>query len=208
MFWVPDRRWAGKDVFAIGGGSSLRDFDWSRLSGKPTIGCNVAYKLGPSLCNVCLFSDLGFYEKHCDGLAQYAKDGGFVVTHCPELVVSSENNPEWLHLMRRQARGLYLAEQVGYGNNTGAGVINIALSMGARRVLLLGYDCKAPDPKHPNWHDEYKNAESKDELYAKFMEGFRSVRLQLFKFKGSQVINLGPDSALNHFARSSIDLWL
>ena len=68
---VPKPKWQGQDAYIIGGGPSLRDFDWELLRGLNTIGCNDAYKLGEAFCKVCIFGDSKWFYHHADNLANY-----------------------------------------------------------------------------------------------------------------------------------------
>lgn len=201
--WNPDQRWTGRDVFIIGGGPSLRGFDFERLRGQATIGCNSAFRLGQALCNVCFFSDLAWFEKNYADLERFRGD---VVTHCEELTSAEES---WLKRMRREHYGLH-HDALGYGGNSGCSAINLALIMGAKRVFLLGMDCK-PGPNHrsqPNWHNHHIEIVH-PEVFLKFDEGFRAVARDLpRKFPNAEIINLGPDSALDCFKRRSADLYL
>lgn len=65
MRWVPDKIWDGLECFIIGGGRSLKEgFDFDKLIGEKTIGCNDAYKLGPKICNICIFGDKKWLDVH------------------------------------------------------------------------------------------------------------------------------------------------
>lgn len=63
--------WLGETVWIIGGGTSLRGFDWEGIRGRRIIGCNDAYLLG-SWVGVCCFGDRGWYRIHRDRLRSYA----------------------------------------------------------------------------------------------------------------------------------------
>jgi hypothetical protein len=201
--WIPDQRWAGRDVYVIGGGPSLREFDFTRLRGQATLGCNASYRLGPELCNVCLFSDIPFFEKHYMGLAHFK---GTVVTHNPDLRTCAES---WLKYVVREDQGVH-PDKIGYNTCSGAAAITLALLMGAKRVMLLGFDCK-PGPEHtikPNWYDNRIEAPSV-EVFGKFEEGFRNIAQEYRNvFPDTEIINLGPDSALTVFKRRSMDLYI
>lgn len=201
--WTPDQRWTGRDVFIIGGGPSLRGFNFERLRGSATIGCNSAYLLGQPLCNVCLFSDIPWFEKNYAGLSRFKGD---VVTHNPDLRAFAE---PWLKYVPREDAGVH-KDKIGYNTCSGGAAITLALLMGARRVLLLGLDCK-PGPDHhknPNWHGKHVEIPDK-EVFLKFDEGFRTIASEYQKvFPGTEIINLGPDSALTCFKQRTADLFL
>ena len=67
-FWTPEPFWEGQDVFIYGGGTSLKSFDPSILIDENVIGCNDAYTLGSEICDICVFGDFKWYNKHVDAL--------------------------------------------------------------------------------------------------------------------------------------------
>ena len=56
--WLHSEPWYNQDAYIIGGGSSLKDFNWKLLEKLNTIGCNDAYKLGSEVCKICMFAEL------------------------------------------------------------------------------------------------------------------------------------------------------
>jgi uncharacterized Rossmann fold enzyme len=198
--WKPIPLWAGKDAYIIGGGPSLKTFDWKLLHDKLTIGINAAYILGSKICSIVIFGDMEFYSNHKKGLQQY---GGPVFTNVDELY----NCPDpWLYTMRRQPDGLSNNGSLGWNWNTGASAINLALLLGAKRVILLGYDM-APNGKKFNWH-EYSNPHNSDELYERFKEAFQDVvRDWKIKFADREIINVTDKSELQGFPKVGLREW-
>ena len=93
--WKPEPIWKDQEAFIIGGGPSLRDFDWSLLRDKNTIGCNNAFRLGPDICKICLFVDCGFIfsgrKKKREGFyRELAKFPNWVVTNTRHLQTCRE----------------------------------------------------------------------------------------------------------------------
>lgn len=201
MRWTPRQFWAGLDVVLIGGGESLREFDWSRLKPWPTLGCNDAYTLGPDICKVCVFGDHKWFNHHRRSLSNWPNP---IFTNQPSLYAGS---PDWVLAMRRAANGLH-KDRLGWNGSTGAVAVNLALVLGAKRVLLLGYDMKLRNPHQPNWHNN--NIGHPNKLsYQRFQEGFRVVAESLPKsFPDREILNLGPDSDLDLFPKVELDQWL
>lgn len=200
MKWIPSEWWKGKDAFVIGGGPSLRDFNWDLLRPVLTVGCNDAYLLGPSICTVCVFGDLKWYRTHMRALEKFENT---VFTNQPSL---HEGSPQWLMTLPRHRLGLHRSA-LSWGGNTGCSAINLALILGASRVFLLGFDLRVKESK-TNWHDQNiskPNATS----YVRFREGFKAIADDLPKvYPGRQVINLTPDSALEVFPKGNIEDYL
>lgn len=203
-FWVPSNEWEGSDAYVIGGGPSLRGFDWAQLKGKHTIGCNFAFRLGAEVCALCFFSDIEFFAAAEQELRVFK---GRAVTHCHSL--TSRGEP-WLLKLRRMPRGLHTGGTLGFGNNSGCGAVNLALSLGARRVFMLGFDCTPPatPQAQTHWHD-WRLQAPKAGLYDKFMGGWQAVAADLPRvFPGRQIINLNPDSAIPFFPKATLGVSL
>lgn len=196
-YWCPAKIYKDDtDAFVIGGGPSLKGFEWALLEGKNTIGCNAAATvLGPKICKVCFFSDKAWFDLFRGELMEYAENGGKVFTHNAALY---NLHIPWLNLMRRERFGLY-THALGFGGNSGCSAVNLALIFGATRVYLLGFDCRIPVEKNvTHWHDR-RNAIPREQVYQKFMEGWGGVAVSRKIFPNSQIINLGPDSAIPYF---------
>lgn len=194
-FWVPVKCFEGEDVYLIGGGPSLRTFDWNLLKGKRVIGCNSAFRLGIEICPICFFSDRGWYLAFKQELENYK---GILITNAECLV----NEQTSLKVCQRAAAGLY-TNCIGFNYSSGAGAINLALCMGAKRVFLLGYDCGRFSSTQPNWHD-YVIEKTSDEVYTNFIEGFTLISNSLqHTFPGTEIINLTELDKLLVFPRMS-----
>jgi hypothetical protein len=203
MLWKPEPMWAGLDAFVIGGGDSLRTFDFSLLIGERTVGCNNAYAHGPKICNICIFGDKKWFDVHHERLEVYVNKGGFVVTNDNKL---ANCKVPWLHRMERRPRGLYL-DALGWNTNTGSSAVNLALILGARTVYLLGFDRKLKKGR-PNWHDELIDKPSQ-ETYQRMnsTEGYMARDLNT-KFPGRKVINVTDNSTLPHWPKVPIsEFW-
>ena len=140
--------WKDKECFIIGGGASLKGFDWNLLKSEYTIGCNSAFLLGNSICKVCVFGDqkwfLGGREKKFVGhQKQLASFGGMVFTNHTKLLHSTI---PYLNTLKRGGRGLY-TDCLGWNQNTGFSAINLALLFGCRTIYLLGFDMKMVNGK-------------------------------------------------------------
>jgi hypothetical protein len=190
--WTPEELWKGRSVFVIGGGPSLRSFNWSLLRDELTIGCNAAYRLGLDICKLCLFNDLKFWHVHREALLAYK---GPVVTCAPTLLHSEIS---WLRTMRRQPVGLHV-DALGWNKNTGAAALNLALILGAASVYLLGFDMKMSQDQKKNWHP-YESKNTNNHTYQGFVQSFRHVvRDWEKKFPDREIVNVNDDSDLKGF---------
>ena len=192
--WQVTESWKGQDVFIIGGGTSLKGFDWKLLENECTIGCNTAFTLGEKICEICVFGDYKWFHKYQNELQNYK---GILFTNLGQLRNTRLN---WLWTMPRKGKGLG-TNALGWNRNTGALAINLALVLGAQRVFLLGFDMHLSGDGKSNWHNRLINRPSKT-VYEKFIEAFTRVSIDLKKvFPGREIINVTDDSDLDIFPK-------
>lgn len=168
MLWKPDKEWDGQDAYLIGGGASLRGFDFRRLEGRNTIGCNDAFRYGPSIIKYTLFGDASWWHKNKFALE---KAGMPIITCAPSLQTL---NAPWLRIMKRQKVGLHEGHLLGWNYSTGGSAINLALTLGAKRIYLLGFDVCLVDGKS-HWHDGLRTGLTRDSVFERFIRGFKCI---------------------------------
>lgn len=181
---LPD--WLGRDVFVVGGGRSLKQFQWERLVDKPVIGCNQAFLLGSAVCDICAFGDFLFWEQFGHELLNF---GGWVVTNFD----GSVHFPKWVRQFKRVDYGLGFYDTLAWNGNTGAMAVNLALSLHASNVYLLGFDMcfdSQSPTKESHWHDRRVEVPTK-ENYARFMRAFDDLAKEIQQhYKGRRVVNV------------------
>ncbi len=198
--WTPAAEWTGADAIVIGGGPSLKGFNWDRLIGRKTVGCNAAFLLGAAICSLCFFADAHWFLAFEDRLEEYP---GRVVTNNED----KHAIPDWVSRMDRKEIGLS-TEALGFGGNSGCSAINLALILGARRVLLIGFDCKLGSAAEMNWHDN-RMEPANPEVFPKFQEGFYAIARDLpTVFPGREIINCTPGTALECFPKGKLEDYL
>lgn len=198
--WDPSPEWSGQDAYVVGGGDSLRHFDWDLIRGKNTIGCNSNFILGASIIKINIFGDRLWWEKI--GKLQGHKFAGRFAA-CTTTAI--KDAPDWLLSIPRTKKQMGLGtDKLAWNHNTGSLALNLALILGAKRVFLLGFDMKLGQDKKANWHDlRYESA--RPDVYPKFLEGWRFVARDLPSvFPGREVVNLTDDSELDYFPKVSL----
>lgn len=197
--YQPEEFWKGEDVYIIGGGTSLNNFNWELLRHRNTIGCNGAFGLGVDICKILIFGDLKFWENFKDRIKK--EYGGIVVTNAREL---HDNEQPYLYTMKREPCGLHY-DALGWNGNTGASAINLALLLGAEKVFLLGFDMKLGIEGKANWHDTRYEKE-KAEVYDRFLKGYDDVYYDWkTKFENRYIINITNDSDLEVFPKITLE---
>lgn len=185
--WEITEEWKDQDVCVIGGGPSLRGFDFDRLKGRNTIGCNDAFRLGPEIVKICIFGDSSFFHKTKWDLEKYT---GRIVTCAPGLM---NLKLDWLHQVPRRKSGLQNDSTLGWNFSTGAAAVNLAISLGAKRIFLLGYDMGKVEGK-THWHNHNPKL-IKEASYDRFILGFRSIHHHLPLFPEVKVLNVTDGSS-------------
>jgi hypothetical protein len=200
--WNPEPIWKGEEAFIIGGGPSLRGFDWSLLIDEHTVGCNNAFRLGPEVCKIVVFCD----KKFILGEQGRPREGFYdMLSVFPNSVITNDTQlryrPEkWILWMQRRPVGLH-HDALGYNANTGAAAINVAILLGATTIYLLGFDMHLDPQRRPNWHDHQIDKPS-EEVYVRMLAAFGHVSKDLRqKFPGYTVINVTDDSDLQIFSK-------
>jgi len=166
--WSPSREWEGEDAFIIGGRASLLGFDFTRLAGLHVIGCNDAFRLGPSIVEICCFADVGWWHKNKWELEKFTNR---IVTNSPGM--DNFNVPGVLN-MKRVRDGFHTGDTLGFNASTGAVALNLAVLLGAGRVFLLGFDMCLQGTEH-HWHKHQTKGILPDS-FARHIRGFDTLR--------------------------------
>lgn len=202
--------WRGQAAFLIGGGESLRGFDYSLLKGRRTIGVNKAFLHHD--CDLVYSMDVRFYKWVRDGVLdkpgepvsqRWREFKGRKIMLAPIKLQSFAHD---VYLIRRIAEKRISRDvAVGLfgGDNSGFGAMMLAILLGANPVYLLGYDMQVKTDSH--WHSGYpgQDAHRTQKKVSKYAHLFNEMAPRI-KAEGFDVINLGPDSALTCFPKKDI----
>lgn len=197
---LPNNSWKDRRCFIIGGGPSLKNFDFSLLRGELSIGINRAFeKFDPTI----IFSmDTRFWgwiergELGEEAKKKFAEYKGFKAwLNCVNFPF-----PEDIYII--ESAGMKeltfsLKSGIGHGNNSGYAALNLAICLGANPIYLLGFDMKGKEDKQEWWHNGYP-AVQQENVYRDFKSNFEWAAPKI-KHAGFKVINLNPESALRCF---------
>jgi hypothetical protein len=192
--------WLEQDAFIIGGGSSLKGFDFATLRGHNCLGVNDAFRLGPEVCPRLIFGDDTWWQQTKFDVENYAKAGGRVYSIAP---ASINLHVPWLEVCRRVDDGWSSGEHLGWNRSTGAAAINLAVNLGAKRIFLLGFDCGPGDNRKTHWHT-HRRIPTPDHSFNRFLPGFALVARKLQECHPNvTVFNVSPNSRLEHWQKIS-----
>ena len=206
--------WAGRRCFIIGGGESLKGFDFSQLDNELTIGINKVFQHYPK-AKMTYCMDSTFYREMMRGdfnptegqtlqslwnaymgvrifltpmeLFEFGKEV-YVVRRNMDICINREDLD----------KGIY------GGSNSGTGAIGIAVALGANPIYLLGYDMKAITSTH--WHGGYEKRNIAD--FNTKLGTYRddiSKLVPLLKTFNINIINLNRNSDLTCFPFDDFD---
>lgn len=87
--------------------------------------------------------------------------------------------------------------------NSGAGAIQLAINLGAKKIILLGYDCSVKNGSH--WHGDHDKTKNPDSSKCdKWQDQFASVAA-LAEESGVDVINCSRHTELRAFRRGVLE---
>lgn len=184
------------DTFVLlGGGPSLtvEDVEYVRDKAR-VVAINAAYKLAPwAFALYC--ADKKFIDWE-DGCPSFKGMKFSIESH------DTTTRPGWQVLRNTGFEGLATEPNaLRTGFNGGYQALNLAMHLGAKRCLLLGYDMQGDASGRCHWHAEHPDG--KVSPYAQFIAAFDTI-VQPLKDAGVEVINCTPVSALTCFPFMSL----
>jgi hypothetical protein len=88
------------------------------------------------------------------------------------------------------------------GKNSGVGAIAVAISRGAKRIILLGYDAKLGPEGERHHHGDHPQGLGNAGSISRWPSDFdRAAR----RFVGAEIINCSRDTALTCWPRASVE---
>jgi len=201
--------WPDSTIVLIANGPSLTrpQVDTARrawIAGEARVlGCNDAYRIAPWVDGLYA-CDGAWWEQHIDAVRD---------VHLALLLCQDERTCDryglWYVPSRADAGISTDAGCIhtgGAGGHSGFQLLNLAVHLGAKRILLLGYDCRGtPEKRH--WFGNHPTPLNLASNYAAWLDPYREAAPQLAAL-GVEVINCTPDSAIDCFPRSRIGLAL
>lgn len=187
----------GETIYIVGGGSSLEGFNFHSLSDKITIAVNKSFQ---HLSNptVIYWSDYRVYRWYENEILAYKN--AHKVTNKP-----LPDNNAVINLLSTGKFGLERDPHgLRDGGNSGYAAINLAYHLGAKKIVLLGFDMKVINGKS-HFHEGYDVHKKPDQrVYERLMLPSFDSMADLLKKQKVQVYNASPESAITCFQK--IDL--
>lgn len=201
QLWQP-----GRVVFLVGGGATLRGFDFTRLAPiGELIGINQAMFDCECACGVSI--DHPFVRNRAAELAAFAS--------ARELYLAVGDR--WFDVLEEVPRAIYLRQgeeplsldpgALATGGTSGYAALNLAVLKGARQIVLLGYDYRVTAGRH-HYHDAYPwHHMANDQSWPSWARRFNAMAPRL-RAMGVHILNASPASAIECFPRCEIETAL
>jgi hypothetical protein len=194
----------GETIVCIASGPSLTDADVNAVRGRArVIAINDSYRKAP-FADVLYAADKDWWRFH-QGVPAF---GGlkFAITEPSWLKwpwpsdVTVLNNMGHLGL-ETDPSGLRTGGE--HGANSGYQAINLAVHLGASRILLLGYDMQRTNGRL-HWFGNHPDDLHRNLPFAEFLKGFPTLVKPLSKLN-IEIINCTRQTALHCFQMATID---
>jgi hypothetical protein len=205
--------WKGRRCFIIGGGPSLKDFNFDLIKNELSIGINKSFQFFPNVTiNYSMDSDFyrGLKEGRYDSVSgeklwdKWMSMKGTRVLLTPMEIAELGKEVYLIRRIMPFKVSRNIDEGIHGGRNSGLGAIMLASVLGVDTIYLLGYDMKINKQTH--WHTGYPNRDYSD--FAQKLTEYKEeieYALSYIKEQGIDVINLGPDSDLKCIKNDTLE---
>lgn len=198
--------WPGELVVIAASGPSLTQAQVDAVRGKARlIVINTTYRMAP-------WADLLYA---CDGKWWEVEKGApeFEGLRVRQQFVDADVDvgsvPIWHEIAVVNGvneRGLsFDPSKIHYGSHSGFQALNLAVLLGASRILLIGYDMKLGAGRKRHWHGDHPPTlkQTHAGAYSQWCAQYAATVAPL-KARGIEVTNCTPDSALNCFPKADL----
>lgn len=194
-YWSCPIKWPNETAWIIGGGHSLRDVDLSPLKERNSIAINSSIYRAP-WASFLFFGDRRWYAHHRKRLPDLA---GRIVTNSPSV---REEGVFQMARVRANDCGISLDRSAlaMLWTSTGA-AMNLAVHLGARRIVLLGVDLCADHRGITHHHEPHPQEWSVNPKWRTMQIESLGYCIKPLQRLGVEVINANPLSELHHWPK-------
>ena len=193
-YWNFKPEWTGKDCFIIGGGCSLKQFNFDILKGKTVLSVNNHGRVKTAI----YYGDIGRPENPNE-LAN--NKAALEASRVPVYVNSEALQADypWLRSVLHREVGLH-TDAIGWNETSGAGAINLALLHGAKKLYLLGFDMQGDGINGEKISEHWFTIITW--LFSRYV--YRDWKK---KFSDREIINVTDSSRLDCFPKIALKGW-
>lgn len=193
-YWhIPEKAWAGETVVIVGGGPSLKGFDLSVTRHCHVLAVNNAFELVP-WAEYLYFYDARWFRWNVRKLKGFKG----------QLITASETAFQFpcLRVHRSWQDAPFGKDQYQtHGLDSGHMATVIAYKLGAKRIILAGFDMGFKDGES-HWHPDHEIPSSEANYVARFRPQYALLNKALAE-KGVELLRCTP-SALDYLPEVSL----
>lgn len=178
-------KWQRAICIASGPSLCREDVLLAQSAGWPIIAVNSSWEAVPE-CNIIYAGDWKWWSRHHEA-----------ITVSAERWTCSSDAAEDFNLRLHRAGGPF---------NSGQRAIQFAASLGAKHILLLGYDCSLQQGTH--WHGEFKALRNPDELSIRRWHRHFELLAREMKLSDVRVVNCSRHTELRCFPQQTLSCAL
>jgi len=180
--------WDGCTVICIASGPSLtfEDCELARKSGHPVIVANTTFRLCP-WADVLFAIDQKWWKEHHAEVDRVFSGRRITINQSP---------------VRYGVETTYSAKWFKQYINTGACLVSLAIAAGAKKIVLLGYDCQKTGGQS-HWHGDHPAGMSNAASIKQWPRQFAALADDGIK-AGVRIVNCSRSTALTCFERGEI----
>ena len=198
-----------REVFIIGGGSSLQGFNFSRLKNKDTIAVNMSALDVPNP-TYCITADSTIFRKVQEGYFKDVKTTWVLVTN-PDHCTMKWQDGKFKNIKNGFVYNLFCmnmvicnagVEGIGFsfadfktGYNSGFCGLQLAVLLGYKKIYLLGFDLVSTSKCH--YHNRYKGRKIDKKNLDKYYNNFVLALKEIKRKTDIQVLSCSSISLLN-----------
>jgi len=184
-------------VVASGPSLTKEDCELLKDTGWKIIAVNNSWELVP-FADVLFACDTSWWNVHIQKVQSEFKGELWTSSRRareihPVKFIASEDNP-----------GLNTTGRINLGGNSGYQSINLAYVFGAKRILMLGFDCKPDATGKAHWFGQHGKGLSQKQNFSKWKERYPKLAKDLDKHN-IETYNLTRDTALSCFKQMSLE---
>ena len=193
--------WSDRPCFIVGGGPSLRGFEFSKLNSKHTIAVNRAQEyIYPTI--LFFMDNETFYQEVMGGHFGRMARERFI--NAPLKISLNITGAMYDHkvysvpMSEKAAMTTDIRDGLFEGDNSGFAALNLAVCLRANPIYLLGFDMSSNGTGLQSWFHQGYRLTGKDSAYKRWLVHFEEA-CPVIKGLGIGIINLNPASALRCF---------
>jgi hypothetical protein len=203
---VGPKDWGDKPVAIVGGGPSLKGFDFERLKDRFTI---VA--VNASMFDIP-FADAGFtidnraMREWWPRLLGISYPQFYAVPHHILRLAGGPPTRQMNFIRRQQGAELTtMPSRITAGGTSGFGALHLAFLRGAKKIVLFGFDYSSGNGQWHHNEGHYTFQQQQDAAqWQRWAKNFDRAAV-ILKGHNVEVINASPESAIQAFPKCSIE---